>query len=94
MAPQSAKLSQGGAGITACCLHHDSSRTFALQPLRELHPYLENKGAAVLCVVCRSARMEVYSLPDLDLLLSINDISDGPMVAPSSSPQGELSIFL
>ena len=83
VAPHSARLSQGD-GITACTLHRDASRTFAAKGLSE------DGGANVVCVVCRSARMEIMSLPALDVLLSIDDISDGHPVVPSSPPAGML----
>ena len=84
VAPHSAKLSQGAEGITACTLHRDASRTFAAKGVSE------DGGANVVCVVCRSARLEILSLPALDVLLSIKDISDGQLVVPGNPPAGKL----
>lgn len=76
------RLSEGSGAITACSLHHDTSRTFATKDANA------DGAADAVCVVCRSTLLEILSLPSMEVLLSVNDISDGQRVVPSTGSAG------
>ncbi|CAL8463354.1 g2888 [Coccomyxa elongata] len=76
LVPNSSTLSGGGERITACSLYDDTSGLLAATSSAD-------SDTSIICVVCRSARLELLSLPSMEILLTIENISNGQMVVPA-----------
>ena len=81
LVPNSSVLSGGGERITACSLYSDTSGLLAANSSAD-------SDTNIICVVCRSARLELMSLPSMGFLLTIENISNGHAVVPAVTSAG------
>ncbi len=81
LVPNSSTLSGGGERITACSLYDDTSGLLAATSSAD-------SDTSIICVVCRSAWLELLSLPSMEILLTIENISNGQTVVPAVTSSG------
>ena len=70
--PHAAEVLNKGSRITACSLHRDTGSFFAPP-----EPGARN-AAPVLCLVCKSNKLDILQLPTMATLLTFCNVSEGP----------------
>lgn len=80
--PCAAESLNKGARITACSLYRDEGRMLVAA---DSSSSSSEQTAPVLCLICRSDSLDMYSLPDMAPLLSFSIVPDGATLLGSSA---------
>ena len=72
MLPHAAEVLNRGSRITACSLHSDSDGVFA-----SYETSTDVAAARVLCLVCKSDKLDILQLPTMATLLTFSSVSGG-----------------